>query len=81
TCIILPCLSIQEQLNDSRSNTEAGAYHQAMAQPFPKEVRTTTGGGTQSPTATIPQTKRVLAYLSCGHSSVYSRCPGDSHYF
>ncbi|GBM31424.1 hypothetical protein AVEN_98518-1 [Araneus ventricosus] len=47
-------------LNDSSCNsssTEAGvliAYHQATAQPLPKEVRTITGGRTQSPSITIP---------------------------
>ncbi|GBM67870.1 hypothetical protein AVEN_71198-1 [Araneus ventricosus] len=48
-------------LNDSRCNsssTETGVlitYHQATARALPKEVRTITGGGTQSPTITIPQ--------------------------
>ncbi|GBL78491.1 hypothetical protein AVEN_42975-1 [Araneus ventricosus] len=65
-------------LNDSfcnSSSTEAGvliAYHQNTARPIPKEVRIITGRGIQRPSITIPQGKRVPAYLSGGHSSVYS---------
>ncbi|GBM99578.1 hypothetical protein AVEN_64399-1 [Araneus ventricosus] len=75
-------------LNDSRCNswsTEAGvliAYQQATARPLLMEVRTITGGGTQSPTITIPPGEasarllirrpliRVLAVPSRGCRSV-----------
>ncbi|GBL84813.1 hypothetical protein AVEN_93845-1 [Araneus ventricosus] len=61
------------------SSTEAGvlaANHLAMAQPFPKEVRTITGGGTLSPTITIP-TEEATSCLLIRQLviSVYSRCP------
>ncbi|GBL94416.1 hypothetical protein AVEN_7382-1 [Araneus ventricosus] len=61
-------------LNDSSCNsssTEVGvlvAKHLATARPFPKEVCTITGGGSQRPAITIPQGKRVPSYLTGGHS-------------
>ncbi|GBO14236.1 hypothetical protein AVEN_266600-1 [Araneus ventricosus] len=60
------------------------AHHWATARPFLKEVRSLTDGetnssitdgGTNSLTITIPQEKRVPAYLSGSNSSEYSRCP------
>ncbi|GBM44048.1 hypothetical protein AVEN_223171-1 [Araneus ventricosus] len=53
------------------SSTEAGvlvSYHRATARPLPKEVRTITGGGTQSPTITIPTGDANPAYLSGSNS-------------
>ncbi|GBM92562.1 hypothetical protein AVEN_222834-1 [Araneus ventricosus] len=50
-----PCLSVREQLNDSccySSSTEAGvliAYHQATAQPLPKEVLLSLVKGLRAP--------------------------------
>ncbi|GBM34564.1 hypothetical protein AVEN_77529-1 [Araneus ventricosus] len=70
-------------LNDSsrydNSSTEARvlvAHHRATARPLPKEVRTITGGGTQSPTITIP-TRETSSCLLIRQQlkSVYSRCP------
>ncbi|GBM52336.1 hypothetical protein AVEN_64043-1 [Araneus ventricosus] len=58
-------------LNDNRwnsSSTEAGvlvAYPQATVRSLPKEARTITGGGTQSPTITMPT-------LEPAYSSTYS---------
>ncbi|GBO22826.1 hypothetical protein AVEN_60604-1 [Araneus ventricosus] len=60
--------SCSRPLNDSRyisSSTEAGILMtcpQAMARPFPKEVRTITGGGTNSPTIAIPS-REVSSFL------------------
>ncbi|GBL72912.1 hypothetical protein AVEN_128100-1 [Araneus ventricosus] len=66
------------------SCTEAGvlvAHHRATARPLPKEVRTITGGGTQSPTITMltGETSSCLL-LRQQLISVYSWCPpvGDS---
>ncbi|GBM47488.1 hypothetical protein AVEN_153699-1 [Araneus ventricosus] len=58
---------------------EAGvlvAHHQATARLLPKEVRTITGGETQSSTITIP-TGEVSSYLLIRQQliPVYSLCP------
>ncbi|GBM70649.1 hypothetical protein AVEN_206870-1 [Araneus ventricosus] len=48
------------------SSSETGVlvgHHRATALHLPKEVHTITGGGTQSPTITIPLGKRLPAYL------------------
>ncbi|GBM23523.1 hypothetical protein AVEN_153092-1 [Araneus ventricosus] len=74
-------------LNDRRCNnssTETGvlvANHLAMAGPHPKEVRTITGGGTQSSTITIPPGEAGSCLLIRQQLIVvYSRCPpGDTY--
>ncbi|GBN78650.1 hypothetical protein AVEN_107350-1 [Araneus ventricosus] len=48
----------------------------ATARPLQKEVRTITGGGTQSPTITIPTGEASFCLLFQQQLiSVYSRCP------
>ncbi|GBL73690.1 hypothetical protein AVEN_230684-1 [Araneus ventricosus] len=49
------------------SSTEAGVLvssHLSTGRPLPKEVRTITGGGTQSPTITIPTGEESSSLLN-----------------
>ncbi|GBN82683.1 hypothetical protein AVEN_74686-1 [Araneus ventricosus] len=75
------CKYASGALNDCRCNsssTKAGvliAHHQATARPLPKELRTITGGGSQSPSIIVPSGWRESAYLYDSLSSVNSRCP------
>ncbi|GBL77720.1 hypothetical protein AVEN_152938-1 [Araneus ventricosus] len=60
------------------SNTEAGAptaNHLATVRPLPKEMRTITGAGTQSPTNTIPTGEANSCLLIRQQLiSVFSQC-------
>ncbi|GBM51848.1 hypothetical protein AVEN_8710-1 [Araneus ventricosus] len=64
------------------SSTETGilvAHHRAMAQPLPKEVRTITGRGTQSPITIIPTGEASSCVLIEEQLlTVYSQCPPPS---
>ncbi|GBM11029.1 hypothetical protein AVEN_1356-1 [Araneus ventricosus] len=62
------------------SSAEAGvlaAHHRATARPFPKEIRTTNGGVTQSHTVIMPTGEASSSFLFGSNSypySIYGAC-------